>query len=351
MPDDTFLRSRLASLTDHHRAPCKLERLAGDASTRVYYRASYPEGHTAVIMLQPDPGLNQEASFLDVHRFLERLGLPVPRIHFHDPAQGVIVLEDLGDDLLETVADRSDESELRALYTTAVDILLRLCRKTRGLTSGCGAFSLAFDEEKLMEELRFFMTHFVDGLCAAHPPRSAMTALDEFFHKITTMLAAEPRVFTHRDYHSRNLIVRHGRLVMIDFQDARMGPAQYDLASLLRDSYLTLPDSLVSELVDHYLSEGKQTDKARFLYVFDVMSLQRNIKALGTFGYQISVRRSTRYASAIPRTGAYIARAIARYAEFAGFRSAIEDFISAPAVAFSLVEKESDGETAEEPQT
>lgn len=336
MLDVNDLSGRLDCFVKTGRVPVRMSRLAGDASTRIYVRAWYVDGSTALIMLQPDPGLGQEASFIDVQGFLERLGLPVPRIHFHDPYQGVVVLEDMGDDLLETVAERSDERRIRSLYTDAVNLLLRMRRRTQGISSGCGAFALAFDEAKLMEELEFFMTYFVKGLCDSNPPTGAESTLRDFFVTISRILSAEPRIFTHRDFHSRNLILRHGRLFMIDFQDARMGPAQYDLASLLRDSYVTLPDPLVDELITYYCDNTHESDQERFRFIFDVMSLQRNIKALGTFGYQISVRNSTRYLSSIPRTGAYVAHTIGLYSELASFRSAVEDYIWRPAAEFQL---------------
>jgi N-acetylmuramate 1-kinase len=209
-------------------------------------------------------------------------------------------------------------------------------RATAGKGAGCVAFTLAFDEEKLMQEMDFFLAHFVRGLCGADPSPAAEKTLRAFFTRMCSVLAEEPRIFTHRDYHSRNLIVQNKRPVMIDFQDARMGPAQYDLASLLRDSYVSLPDDLVEELLSGYLKESGQGDsesRERFRYVFDLMSLQRNIKALGTFGYQVSVRGSDRYLSSIPRTGRYVANNIGKYAEFCAFRSVVEDLISGPALS------------------
>jgi aminoglycoside/choline kinase family phosphotransferase len=334
--DPTGWHERLASLRNLPKAPQTIERLAGDASTRAYYRAHYSDGSTAVLMLQPEPGRNLEASFLDVHGFLERLGLPVPKVYLHDPRAGLLVLEDLGNDLLELVVGRSEDSRVRDLYIRAVELLIRMRRCTRGRESRCGAFRLAFDQGKLMEELHFFMTHFVRGLCALRPSRHAEVELEAFFTMISAVLAAEPRIFSHRDFHSRNLILHRNRLVMIDFQDARVGPAQYDLASLLRDSYVSLPDELVSELLNYYAADFPQAHTARFRYIFDVMSLQRNIKALGTFGYQISVRRSSRYASSIPRTGAYVAKNIALYSEFSRSRSMVEDFICRPAREFRI---------------
>lgn len=316
--------------------PESAERLAGDASTRVYFRLHYPGRDTAVVMLQPNPGRNEESSFLDVQRFLRDRGLPVPSVQAHFPKEGVVVLEDLGDELLESAVESADAAMVRILYNEAVDILLEMRRKTAGVSTGCGAFDLAFDQEKLMWEMHFFVTHFIEGLCGTRPNASDGAALERFFTKITALLAAELRIFTHRDYHARNLILHNGRLVMIDFQDARMGPCQYDLASLLRDSYVKVPEDLVEELLDYYqdrIPAEEREDRSRFRYVFDIMCLQRNIKALGTFGFQGSVRKSTRYLSAIPRTGAYIAANMRKYPDLAEFGTVVEEFISGPASA------------------
>lgn len=316
----------------------RIVRLAGDASTRYYFRAYYPDGQTRILMLQAHPGQNEEASFLDVQRFLENLGLPVPRVYGHHPDEGLIVLEDLGDDLLETVVQRDDEAQIRALYFEAVDLLVRMRHAINASSARCVAFDLAFDEAKLMQEMDFFLTHFVRGLAAIEPSSEASENLHNFFSTICRRLAEEPRIFAHRDYHARNLLLHEGRLVMIDFQDARMGPAQYDLASLLRDSYVTLPEDFIQELIDRYMEgagESGTSSRERFQYIFDVMSLQRNIKALGTFGYQAHARGSKRYLSSIPRTAGYVDRNIRRYSEFSGFRSVVADLITGPALAFS----------------
>jgi len=335
---DDKLHARLTHLFSEDDPPERVEPLAGDASTRRYFRVFRRDGSTAIVMVQPHAGLNEEASFLDVHGFLERLDLPVPRIERHLPEQGLIVLQDLGDELLESVVQAEDYPRIGKLYEEAVDILVRMRRYTAKITGGCGAFSLAFDETKLMEEFAFFVTHFVRGFCALEPPRAAMRTLEDFFRRVARFLAAQPRVFTHRDYHSRNLLARGAKLVMIDFQDARMGPAQYDLASLLRDSYVTLPEDLVERLITRYCDAALPgTDShERFVYVFDVMSLQRNIKALGTFGYQSSVRGSTRYVSSIPRTATYVERNIQRYEEFARFRAVVEEYVCGPAFRAGL---------------
>jgi len=339
---DQKLRSRLESIKHGDEPPSRIVPLAGDASTRAYFRTFYSDQTTKIFMVQQNPGQNEEAQFLDVHGFLKDLGFAIPRIHYHDAEQGIIVLEDLGDDLLETVVDRIGIEPARHLYEQAVDLLLTVRHATDGLNSGCCAFDLAFDQAKLMEEMRFFLMHFVQGMCGMTPSTEALTSLEQFFTGICSMLGSEPRFFTHRDFHSRNLILHNKRLFMIDFQDARMGPAQYDLASLLRDSYVTLPEKLVDEMLYRYLDGARSSDRVSadmFRYVFDVMCLQRNIKALGTFGYQSTIRGSTRYLSSIPRTRAYVARNIARYPEFGPYRSVVEDFIIEPAIALTTTDR------------
>ena len=120
-------------------------------------------------------------------------------------------------------------------------------------------------------------------------------------------LAAEPRVLCHRDYHSRNLMLHAEQLYIIDFQDARMGPDTYDLVSLLRDSYVDLPDQTVEDLIAYFLAIQGQTNQAvEFRHRFDMMALQRNLKALGTFGYQTTARRNPVYIQYIPRTLRYV---------------------------------------------
>ena len=111
----------------------------------------------------------------------------------------------------------------------------------------------------------------------------------------------------HRDYHSRNLMLHDSQLYMIDFQDARMGPDTYDLVSLLRDSYADLPESAVDELIAYFLAlRGRSGRQREFRERFDVMALQRNLKALGTFGYQTTARRNPVYIQYIPRTLKYV---------------------------------------------
>jgi N-acetylmuramate 1-kinase len=148
------------------------------------------------------------------------------------------------------------------------------------------------------------------------------TALREEFAAIVQELASEPRVLCHRDYHSRNLMLHDESLYIIDFQDARMGPDTYDLVSLLRDSYVDLTPSQVDELIAYFLAltrgpaHQSADDGAVFRERFDLMALQRNLKALGTFGFQTTTRSNGVYIQYMPRTLSYVKATLARYPRF-----------------------------------
>ncbi|MBM4123904.1 MAG: DUF1679 domain-containing protein [Nitrospira sp.] len=146
-------------------------------------------------------------------------------------------------------------------------------------------------------------------------------------NKIAELLAGQPQVFTHRDYHSRNLMMRQGRVRVIDFQDALMGPASYDLASLLRDSYLSLDEELIEELVIRYLDgrakAGATLDRPTFMRLFDLTSIQRNLKAAGRFVYIEKEKHNDRYLQYIPRTLGNVKRNLARYPMLHPLRDAL----------------------------
>ncbi len=183
---------------------------------------------------------------------------------------------------------------------------------------------MAFDRDRLTWELDFFVKHFLEGYRGVALDGAERDALRDEWQILAGELADEPRVLCHRDYHSRNLMVHDGRLCIIDFQDARMGPDTYDLASLLRDSYVDLPPDAVDDHIEFFLSrQGRARERAEFRRRFDVMALQRNLKALGTFGYQAAVRHNPVYIQYIPRTLRYARDTIGAYPRFARLASVL----------------------------
>jgi N-acetylmuramate 1-kinase len=199
-------------------------------------------------------------------------------------------------------------AEHSALYRQAVALIATLQRRGAELASPeYLPYGIAFDVEKLMWELDFFFKHFVEAYRGVVIPAPSRDALHAEFALLIEALASEPRVLCHRDYHSRNLMLHEGQLYIIDFQDARMGPDTYDLVSLLRDSYVDLPEQTVGELIAYFLAlQGQTADEPAFRRRFDLMALQRNLKALGTFGYQTTARRNPVYIQYIPRTLRYV---------------------------------------------
>jgi aminoglycoside/choline kinase family phosphotransferase len=235
---------------------------------------------------------------------------------------GVLALEDLGDVTLQAHLGAATPAEHAARYRQAVALIATLQKRGAELASAAYLpYGIAFDTEKLTWELDFFTKHFIEayrGVVIAAPARAE---LRQAFAELIAELTAEPRVLCHRDYHSRNLMLHHDRLYIIDFQDARMGPDTYDLVSLLRDSYVDLPEHTVEELIAYFLAlKGQEGTESEFRKRFDTMALQRNLKALGTFGYQTTARRNPVYIQYIPRTLRYVRDNLEHMSRFARLR-------------------------------
>lgn len=291
----------------------RLAPLAGDASDRRFLRVAPPGAPSRILVVHSGPIDPDTLPLIRVAALFHRLPVPVPEIHGADAALGIVVVEDLGDTMLEDAAARLPAGERRARYTEAVEIIAAIQRGGRRLAgSGEAPFRLAFDTAKLTAELDFFAEHFVAGLRRHALSAAARRALGDEFRALAGAMAAEPRVLCHRDFHSRNLMLHADRLHVIDFQDARMGPDTYDLASLLRDAYVSLDADEVERLLGHYRTVAGVRDGAGLRRRFVRTTVQRSLKALGTFGFQIAARGNPRYRDAVPRTLAYARDAIRR---------------------------------------
>lgn len=299
-----------------------VDELPGDASDRRYVRIGSPDGTSHVLLVHSEPIDPETLPFVNVAHLLRHMSIPVPAVLGWEDDLGILVLEDLGDVTLQRRLQHATDAERTHLYTEATELIERMQRRGRDLASSVYVpFGLAFDSAKLTWELEFFVTHFlVEHRGAALSPSDRET-LSEEFARLAGELAAEPRVFCHRDYHSRNLMLHASRLHVIDFQDARMGPDTYDLVSLLRDSYVELDRSFVSEMIAHYLGLTSTSAESVFLPRFDLMSVQRHLKALGTFGYQTAMVGTERYRDDIPRTLRYLSDVFSRRPRLTRLRS------------------------------
>ena len=319
--DDTAVRDRVQTFLDRTGLAARKARvvpLTGDASDRTYFRVLVPNASSIVLAVHASSFDYRSLPFVNVAELLRQMPVPVPAILGHEDDLGILALEDLGDVTLQAHLGTAPHADHHALYRQAVGLVVVIQRHGAGLTSDRYVpFKVAFDVEKLTWEMDFFIKHFMEAYRGAVIDDVRRAALRGELARLIEELAAEPRVLCHRDYHSRNLMLRHGRLYIIDFQDARMGPDTYDLVSLLRDSYVDLPEQVVGDHIAYFLAlQGRPDVEAQFRQRFDMMALQRNLKALGTFGYQTTSRKNPVYIQYIPRTLRYVRNNLERYRRF-----------------------------------
>jgi aminoglycoside/choline kinase family phosphotransferase len=302
-------------LEDRGRRKARVTPLSGDASTRRYFRVVEGDA-TFVLALYPEPFEPESLSFLDVRDLLDGYGLAVPAIVDVDGPRGIVLQEDLGDRTLQEALKDTGDGRREELYRKAVDDIAILQRKSGEGSQRADCFQIAFDIEKLSWELHYFLKHFVEGHRRRELTVEDRATLSEAFHVLSQEIASWPRTLCHRDYHSRNLMLHRGRLFWIDFQDARMGPTTYDLVSLLKDAYVDVPEEMSETLAERFRQRAVPGESRElFRRRFELMAVQRTLKALGTFGYMASVRQNPVYLPYIPRTLAHARRILSRYPE------------------------------------
>jgi hypothetical protein len=270
--------------------------LTPDASTRNYFRIPWKKT-TAVAAVYPEPFDPDVQPYLDVTRLFLEAGIPVPETYAVDGEQGIIVQEDLGDKQLFHAYESASEEECEEYRERAIKLIARIQKATeRADELKSVASRLAFDEAKLSWELDFFSEHYFGSLRGEKLKAGEAAELKAELNDLAFELAAAPRVLCHRDFHAANLMIDSmGRMRVVDHQDARMGPASYDLVSFLLDRQ-PCPPSL-AELRHHrlfFLEERRlqglsALDPDEFAKEFRFMTVQRGLKAIGTFSYQTAV--------------------------------------------------------------
>jgi aminoglycoside/choline kinase family phosphotransferase len=270
--------------------------LTPDASTRKYYRIGWKK-RTAVAAVYPEPFDPEFHPYLDVTRLFLDCEIPVPEIYAVDGNAGIIVQEDLGDRQLFHLFDDETDEQCDEYKEQAIALIAKIQNATeRAYQTHSIASKLAFDEAKLSWELDFFFDHYFGSLRGETLPHGEMAELKAELNDIAAELSAVPRVLCHRDYHASNLMIDNKkRIRIVDHQDARMGPASYDLVSFLLDRQ-PCPPSL-AELRAHrlfFLEERRllglgAIDPDEFALEFRLMTIQRGLKATGTFSCQTAV--------------------------------------------------------------
>ncbi|MCO4753617.1 MAG: phosphotransferase [Bacteriovoracaceae bacterium] len=275
-----------------------VERLTGDASTRRYYRVHC--SLTSYVVCLDNPSEDNFNSFVEAQKFFDVHGIRVPKVFHTDLAKGYLLEEDLGDEtLLKTLSELNSSEQELEIYQNIIDELVKIHSITAEDIDKSHVGKLKFDFEKLINEIDFTVDYFIERFLGITDEAFKRSVIEEFY-PICKRLSSQKMVCTHRDFHSRNIMVKDGELVIIDFQDARLGIPQYDLASLLEDCYYDLTPKNRELLMRSYFEKlpqevHGQKDYAEFESLYRDMLLQRVFKAVGSFAYIYHHRKDHRY--------------------------------------------------------
>jgi aminoglycoside/choline kinase family phosphotransferase len=305
-----------------------INRLTGDASTRSYFRARSNEASVIICIygapfdeterasdrlaklesLNPSVRLtfaNDPCAHIEVTRLLAEAGLPVPRILEVAGSDAILVIEDVGDARLQDWLEGRSGDEVSAAYRRAVAMIVRIQEATEmalGADSICSR--LAFDEAKLRWELGFFFANYFNRYLHMRLDPETSNAVQADFKSLCADLSSRPRVLVHRDYHARNLMMHKNEMFIIDHQDARMGPASYDLASLISDPYTALDAGIAADMIERFIemkaaSSMPVSSITEFRQEIELMTVQRMLKAIGTYASQAALANNSTYVAYI----------------------------------------------------
>lgn len=308
--------------------PERIEPASADASFRRYFRA-FNNGTTYIVMDAP-PGKEDVRPYLKVTRLLETLGAHVPHVHEANTDRGLLLLEDLGVTPYLSRFNAGEDPE--RLYGDALRVLADI--QVRGRSAA--AELPPYDREALAREVAFMPEWFLGPHLSVSLSDSESRMIAEAFEFLIVEALAQPTVFVHRDFHSRNLMVVADRNPgIIDFQDALRGPVGYDLVSLLKDCYISWPRERVVRWVSGYRallrSKGDAgawlsgADDAEFLRWFDLIGVQRHVKVLGVFARLWYRDGKAGYLKDLPLTLEYVRETCTRYAELGAFGRFLEE--------------------------
>jgi len=282
---------------------------SADASFRRYFRATFADGHTRIVMDAP-PQHEDCRPFLHVARLFEEAGTHVPHVYAQDLEQGFLLLSDLGN---TTYLQALTPVNARQLYGAATDALIKIQLASR-------ADELPpYDEALLLREMRLFPEWYIARHLNVTLTDAQTAKLETVFARIIANNLAQPKVYVHRDYHSRNLMVTEPNPGIIDFQDAVYGPITYDLASLFKDAYIHWKEAEIIDWLIRYWEKARKSglpvheDFSMFYRDYEWMAVQRHLKVLGIFARLYHRDGKEGYLKDLPLVMAYLRAACVRY--------------------------------------
>jgi len=315
----------------HGLVPSSLRIASADASFRRYLRVDTQAGASLIVMDAPPDKENCEP-FVKVAKLMQLAGLKAPEVLAWQEAQGFMLLTDLGDQTMMSAIDVKNPQANHALYMQAVDALIAW-----QLSSKAGVLP-PYDEALLNRELSLFPDWYLAQHRQIDVQGKMRNTLDSTFKMLVTRNLASPSVFVHRDFMPRNLMMPTGRdaaLGVLDFQDAVYGPVTYDVASLMRDAFLTWEEDFVLDVTIRYWEKARKAglldfedwhqDFGVFYRAVEWMGLQRHLKVAGIFARLTLRDGKEKYLADAPRFIAYIRSTAARYIELRPLLRLIEE--------------------------
>lgn len=285
---------------------------SADASFRRYFRVVFADAATCIVMDAP-PAHEDVHPWLHVQRLFHAAGAHVPAVHAEDLERGYLLLSDLGSTTYLAALGAGADAD--TLYRAAIDTLIDIQRASRP-----GQLP-AYDRTLLKRELDLFPDWYIGRHIAIDFGDDDHNRLESVFEKILAVNLAEPPVYVHRDYHSRNLMVDGGRPGVIDFQDAVYGPITYDLVSLFKDAYVDWDEERTIDWLARYWEKAKKAglpvraDFGEFFRDYEWMGVQRHVKVLGIFARLYHRDGKDGYLKDMPLVAKYLRAACARYGE------------------------------------
>lgn len=310
----TQLTAWLATLAATPTLSHTLRAASSDASFRRYFRVDTPDGGSAIVMDAPPPQ-EDVRPFIQVAELLDQSGVTVPQVLAADPEHGFLLLSDLG---ATTYLHQLNSDTAHKLYLDAIDALVRLQSHSQP------DILPEYDRALLQRELMLFPDWYLGRHLGATLTEAQQSELNQVFEVLLANNLAQPQVFVHRDYHSRNLMVLpDGNPGILDFQDAVYGPITYDLVSLLRDAYIAWDEEMVLDWAIRYWEKAKRAglpvnpDIDGFYRDFEFMGLQRHLKVLGIFARLNYRDGKDAYLQDLPLVREYVLKTARRYRELA----------------------------------
>lgn len=342
---DAELRSQTQELLPPGQTITEIVKLFGEASYRVYYRIHCASGHSFILMKLPPGaqsvseeitnyrGPKSELPFLNIQRYLKQQDLPVPEVLAHHLTHGLILLQDLGDKTFEKLLENCNDAMRLFFYRQAIDLLLRL--QKAGVDhpkTDCIAFQRSFDLHLLTWEFDHFLEYGIEDRLQLKIPEGEKQEIRELALQLIKPIVEIPYGLTHRDFQSRNLMMYGYDFYLIDFQDALLGPPQYDLVALLRDSYIELPLDTVDSLIDYYLKKYRETglpplDETKFKADFYRVSLQRKLKDAGRFQYILKAKGNPNFLKHLPASLQYVKQGFAKLPQYRPLQHLLKKYV------------------------